>query len=235
MIDSPELTPETAGRETQNFAAGKARSFSRRVGRVVLWVLGSVLGLVLLVVIAIWAIIATPAGQTKAIAYATDFVEKKTGTPVRIARLDIDFLKTIVLEGIYVEGQAKDTLLYAGELRVDIGLLSLGQQRVLVQGLSLRNATARVLKDDTGRFNFQYIIDAFASKKPKRQKDTTASPWVIDADEIGLENVRLLYDDKSSATLAKARIGSLAIKINKLGLAEKDVDVESIILANSSV
>jgi hypothetical protein len=120
-------------------------------------------------------LIQVPSVQTAITRKVTQNLSKKLGTTVRIAGVDIDFFKTVVLEGIYVEDQRKDTLLYAGKLRVNIGVLSLANKTITANLIGLEEARANVYKakGDTA-FNYEFIPAAFASTDTTAQ-DTTSS------------------------------------------------------------
>jgi len=68
-----------------------------------------------------------PAVQNWAVQKGTAWLSKKIGSRVALANLRVEFPKTIVLEGLYVEtpAPAQDTLLQVGSLKVDIGMWGL--------------------------------------------------------------------------------------------------------------
>ncbi|HTF16575.1 MAG TPA: hypothetical protein VK658_00810, partial [Chryseolinea sp.] len=78
---------------------------------------------VLLILIAL--VIQIPAVQKRIVNEAVSFVEKKIGTRVSLAHLGLSFPKAIVLEGLYLEDQKTDTLLYIGRLSIDTDLWGL--------------------------------------------------------------------------------------------------------------
>lgn len=122
------------------------------------------------------------------------FLEKKIGTPVQINRLDIDFPKLIVLEGVYFQDQQKDTLIAGKKLKVDISLFKLLKNTVEINEISLEGINANINRNAAGIFNFDYIINAFTSKKPDTfPKDST--PMVISLDEINLDKINIRYKD----------------------------------------
>jgi translocation and assembly module TamB len=76
------------------------------------WITFSILALFILLLV----LIRLPSVQHKITQRAVTFLKDKIGTEVRLERAFISFPKQIVLEGLYVEDQSEDTLVYVGEL-----------------------------------------------------------------------------------------------------------------------
>lgn len=161
----------------------------RKILKVLAWIVVSIISLFLLVLI----LIQLPAVQNYGKKKIVSFLEKKIGTPVQIAHLDIDFPKLIVLEDVYFQDQQKDTLLAGKKLRVDISLFKLFKNKVEINEISLEGITAHVNRNAAGVFNFDYIINAFASE-PKVE-DTTSTPMQFSLDEINLDKIDIKYHD----------------------------------------
>jgi len=102
--------------------------------------------------------------QTWLISKITSHVSDKVETPFTIDRVAIRFPKTVGLKGIYVEDTQGDTLLYAGSIFVDVGMLGLLNNKVNVNSVELSGIVANMTrqKPDTV-YNYQFLIDAFAS------------------------------------------------------------------------
>ena len=151
-----ESTKETAPR--------KKRSFLAKAGRVLLWIIASLIFLIVLVLI----LIQTAPVQNFARKKMVSYLEHKLKTKVAIGKLDIKFPTALSLQDVYIEAQDKDTLLYGGELKVDISMLRLLKSDIEIQEIALNNITAKVKRlppDST--FNFQFILDAFMSDPHK--------------------------------------------------------------------
>ncbi len=94
----------------------------------------------------VWVALQFPQTQTFVVGKITDWVSEKTKTKIAIRRVDIDFFKTLVLEDVYLEDQQKDTLLYTGQLKVNVGLLALRDQKVVLNLIGLDNALVNLKK-----------------------------------------------------------------------------------------
>ncbi len=99
---------------------------------------------------------------------ATNWLSKKLNTKVEIDRLFIKFPSYVMLEKVYIEDRQQDTLLYTGQLQVNINMWKLLSSEVSVNEIYLKQVTANIQRSlpDT-IFNFQFIVDAFAPKEPK--------------------------------------------------------------------
>ena len=184
--------------------------------KVVAWIAGSLIFLLLLVIIAIQI----PAVQNFAKDKAVSYLEGKIKTKVVINKLSISFPKRIVLSGIYLEDQKKDTLLAAKEIRVDIALFALLKSEVNINYLLLDGIRANIyrLEPDT-TFNFQYIVNAFGSDQNKEPKPAdTSSTMQFHLDKIVLNNIVATYKDDETGNDVYFKLGNFTTRITKFDL-----------------
>jgi hypothetical protein len=176
----------------------------------------------------VWGILKVPAVQNFLVNRATTYVSHKTHTRVELAYIDLEFPKSIVLQGIFLDDKNRDTLLSVSEIKIDISILALLNHTVSVQQLSLQNAYGRLSRtDNDSTFNFQFLIDAFSSGKvkPQRAIDTTNTDWIIKADHVSLHTCRFVMEDKYSGMLLYSSVKDANIELNKLDLANQSVSV----------
>ncbi|MGL4582104.1 MAG: translocation/assembly module TamB domain-containing protein, partial [Flavobacterium sp.] len=159
-----------------------------KVGKILGWFLLSLFIILLVLIVAIQV----PYVQNKVKDIAITFVQDKIGTPVSLERIEIAFPKKIVIKNLYVESQQRDTLLYTDHLGVDISLFALLKSSVNVNSVQLDGLKADVKRDSLGRFNFDYIIEAFASEEEDKEE---SSSMKIDVGEISLSNIDVKYND----------------------------------------
>lgn len=202
----------------------------RKFFKIVLWLLGIVVFLVVLVLI----LIQVPAVQQFAKNKVVAFLEKKLKTRVSIGRLDINFPKRIVLEKIYFEDQRKDTLLAGDTIRVDISMLRLLRNEVEVSYLELTGITANIyrLKPDTV-FNYDYIAKAFSGEQKKETPDTGTSTMKFKLGDIVLKRIRGSFHDDVTGNDARFVLGNFhtAIKtfdLDKLVFSIPDISLENV-------
>ncbi len=199
----------------------KLKKYLRKGLKIVLWIVGSIIGLFLLIVL----LLQIPYIQNIVKDKAVSYLEKKIGTEVHIGKIEIGLPKKVILEGVYFESQQGDTLLAGDKLAVDISLFKLLDNEVELNSISLEGITANIKRNKDSVFNFDYIIDAFASNEPK---DTTSAPMKFSIDRINLDRIRVKFDDKISKNNLSAVIKHFDTRIKKFDLDNMDFEVPKI-------
>ena len=185
------------------------------------------LSLIALVVL-ILLLLQTAPVQNFARGKIVSFLENKLQTRVEIKRLDIDFPKMLVLEGVYIQDKTKDTLLAGHQLKVDIAMWKLLDNEIQINEINLNGITAKIkrqLPDTT--FNFQFIVDAFVTDQAKpATADTAAMKMAID--KIIVDKTRLVYQDVVTGNDVDVYLGHLDTRIDKFDPDNLTYDVSSI-------
>lgn len=202
----------------------------RKVLRVILYTIGGLL------VIIIGAVVFLNTGPGKRFVRdkAVSFLKNKLGTEVQIAELGYGIPKYINLKGVLFKDQANDTLLYAGDIYVNVDMLGLISGKIDVKTVKLENINANIYRNapDTN-FNFTYIINAFAgdpSAKPKEEKpeDTTSNPPKIDVNKVELDNIRFRFRDQTGGSDFALALNHLELKVKKIDLAAMDFRIREL-------
>jgi len=183
-----------------------------KIGKIVGWIVFSIFILLLLLIV----LVQIPSIQNAIKDKAISFVENKIGTPVQLDRIAISFPKKIVVKGLYLESQEKDTLLYVNHLGIDVGLFGLLKNQLAINAIDLDGLRANVQRDTLQRFNFDYIIDAFASGE---EKEDTPSSMAISVGQINLSSLSVTFDDYYDGHHA-------AIKLNQFVTRFRDFDLD---------
>ena len=198
----------------------------RKVLRISLYVLGSI---VLLVFIAVLFIISPP-GKKFVRDQAVSFLRNKLKTEVHIGAVEYSLPKMVGLRDVLFKDQARDTLLAARRLKVDIDMLALLKSRVVVEEIVLEGVNAHIYRNapDT-TFNYSYIIEAFAPASPApATKEVAATPQdtsaalVFDLDRVLLDDIRLRFNDQTGGM-------NLALALNQLRLNMRTLDPDKMV------
>ena len=200
----------------------KVRKYLRKSLKVLLWIIGSIIGLFLLIVL----LLQVPYVQNIVKDKAVSYLEGKIGTNVNIDRIEIGLPKKIIIEGVYFETQQGDTLIAGEKLAVDISLFKLLSSEVEINSVDLQGITANIVRDKDSVFNFDYIIDAFASEDPKPQ-DTTSS-MKISVNKINLDRIRVKFDDAISKNDLEASINHFDTRFRTFDLDEMEFNIPTI-------
>ncbi|HRQ49170.1 MAG TPA: hypothetical protein PLR74_01445, partial [Agriterribacter sp.] len=201
----------------------KKKNIWKRIGKITLKTVASLLLFFLLLV----GLILLPPVQQFITGKATGYLEKKLGTRVSMGKLYIGLPKNVVLENVYLEDKQQDTLLYGGNIRVDVSMVALLLGNgININNVSLQNITAKVKRElpDTV-FNFQFIIDAFASKDPKPgdTTDTSATPVSIGA--VTLDKIRVIYKDVVTGNDVEAALDHFETRFDDFDLDKMRFDI----------
>lgn len=199
------------------------KKVTRIVLKIVLWTIGSIVGLFLLTVI----LIQIPAVQNYVKDKAVNYIEGKIHTPVSIEKIEIGLPKKIILEGVYFESQQKDTLLAGEKLAVDISLFKLISNEVEINSIDLKGIVANVKRDKDSVFNFDYIIKAFASAdEPKKD----SKPMKFSIGKVTLDNIRVTFDDAITKNDLNVNLTHFDTRIRNFDLDKMDFEIPKITL-----
>ena len=153
--------------------------------------MGSIIGLFLLIIL----LLQIPAIQNVVKNKAVSFIEGKIHTPVSIDKLEIGLPKKIVLSGFYFQDQDNDTLIYGKRLALDISLFKLINGDTEINSIELDETQAYIKRDKDSVFNFDYIIEAFATTPT----DTTSTS-TISLGDIDLNKIKFKFEDAITKT-----------------------------------
>ena len=175
----------------------------------------TVLVLVILL-ISLFFLLQLPKVQTYLGKEASSYLSKKLKTKIDIKAINIDFLKTINLEGVYVEDLHHDTLLYGGKIGCAVKFYSLKNKQLEVDLTELDDITCKLIYYKGAKdLNFQFIADYFASPSPTK-KDTTPSDFKLGYGNLNLRNVRFVYKDLDFSDVPKYGIDFEDIEVNHI-------------------
>jgi hypothetical protein len=174
------------------------------------WVFVSLLGLVLLV----YLLLQLPAVQDYARVKVVAYLHSKLKTDVRIGKLSISFPKRIVLEDVYFADQRGDTLLAGKKIRADISFFKLINNKVEISYIELDSIHTKIYRSGTDTaFNFDYIIDAFATNSTSA---TASAPMEFKLDKVVLNNVVSSFHDDQIGSDMYISIGNFNSDIDKI-------------------
>jgi hypothetical protein len=196
--------------ESKEEVTKKKRPLISKLARILVWILGSVVFLVILVLILIQTSFVQNFARKKVVSY----LEHKLHTTVEIGKLDVDFPTALSLQNVFFEDQSKDTLLYGGEIKVDIDMFRLIKNDIEIKEIALNNILIEVKKlPPDSVFNFQFIINAFASEQTKVPQKQDTSTLKMNIDRILVNKTRIVYKDAFTGNDMDLAFGHLDTKI----------------------
>ncbi len=196
---------------------------AKRIGKILLKTLMGIFFLILV----IFLLILTPPVQNFLRGKVVTYLEKKLETKIEVGRIFIGLNKNLVLENIYIEDRQKDTLFSGGNIKANIDWWQLAiNNEVNIKDISFENITAKIKRQlpDTS-FNFQFIVDAFATADASTVSTTDSAANPITIRSIKLDNIRIIYKDVITGNDMVARLDHLDTRIDKMnpGLMQFDI------------
>ncbi len=197
-------------------------------------ILGSIIGIILIIFVCgiIW--LQTSTGNEFVRTKVVSYLNNKIGTDVTIKKLSFSLFGQIILNDVVFIDKNKDTLLGGQLLQVNISLLKLISGNIAIQNITLKKVQININRKATdSNYNFQYILDAFASKK--KATTTTSKSTALSINNIALDTIAISYNDAYSQLYSNAFIGNLQSSISSINLDSMRFLVNNFTLKNTSV
>lgn len=165
----------------------------------------------------------------------TEALSHKLKTTVSLNHIRIDFLNSLILQGLFIEGHEHDTILYAGEVKLKVtDWFILRSERPVIQSMELHNAYVHMYRTATSKvWNYDFIADAFAGKKTPEKK--SQSQLDFDLKDVDLEQVRFHMDDAWGGEDMDFDIGSLTLDVKTLDFKQKICAANTLKVDNTSI
>jgi len=206
----------------------KVKSLLKKTLKAILWVVG--IFILLFIILAV--LIQFPSIQTRIVQSATSFVSGKTHTRVEIKNVSISFPKTVVLKGLYLEDLKKDTLIYAGETKVNITLSDLLFSKIDVSSFALKDVTVHLNRTSTDSlYNFNFLLTAFADTTKKTDiAPKKPSKWKFSVEAISLTDIRIHFDDEYGGINAALKLKELKLKMDKIDFLKSNYRIGDLLI-----
>lgn len=170
-----------------------------------------------------WLAVQTTPVQNWLVGKVTNKLSKSLGTTITIKHVDFSLFNKMLLEGTLVHDQHKDTLLYAGVVKINITDWFFFKDKISLNYIGLEDASIHLQRMDSV-WNYHFIVDFF--KSPKKSTDTQAIELSIK--EVDLSNIYLLQKDGWRGEDLSLRLGQLNLLADKFDFANKEVRITSI-------
>lgn len=155
--------------------------------RILLWVVGIVLALVIIV-----SLLAGPIAK----GYVNGHSEELTGRKVHVEHVGLNLLTgTVNVRGLDVyEDDGEEVFAGFDTLDVRAHLLQIPFKVINLRHITLSGLHANIIQEGK-RFNFASLIEHFSSDDSTEVEDTTPSGWVMKFYNINIRHASLNYDD----------------------------------------
>jgi hypothetical protein len=190
----------------------------------------------IIIVLILLFLVQTPYVQGIVRVRAEKYLSRKLNTVVGIGNLSIDFPNTVLLHHIYIQDRQKDSLLAAGLIRVDLNMWELLHNTLDIRKVQLADLTVKIKRNGPDSvFNYQFILDAFASPAKKTTAPKSGAPMKIFLRSIVLDRIRFVYKDGVTGDDADVWIGHNLTTMDGVDPARKEFKPGQVDLENSRV
>lgn len=121
------------------------------------------------------------------------------------------------MEGTLVRDKQKDTILYAGQLKVRITDWFFLRDKAVLKYIGLEDAVIKLQRSDSV-WNYQFIADYFASPSPSPKKKSSGGGIELNLKKLDLKNVRFISNDRWRGERMEARAGSMLLDAETIDL-----------------
>ena len=174
-----------------------------------------------------WLLIQTKPVQNWLVYKATDRLSRDLGTKVEIKHVDFSLFNKMLLKGVLVEDRQKDTLLYAGTLKINITDWFFIKDKAVLKYVGLEDAVIKMQRSDSV-WNYQFVADYFSG--PSSGKKKKGIEW--DLKKAEFKNIHFKKLDKWRGEDMVADIGSFYLDADKMDFNKKDLSITEISLIN---
>lgn len=188
---------------------------SPKKGILLFRILGKFIVSLLLLVLLLLVAVQLPFVQNWAKDYAVEWLAKKLNTQVEVQRFRWVFPGEIGLYGTQIAHPSGQDFVAIDTLSTSISLTSLLNQTISLDQVQLYGIDLHLQRDKDSVFNFQFLVDAFASSDTTQ---TESKPWAIHADQLDLKRWNFTYDDQITQQNA-------ALQWQHIGLSIDEIDI----------
>ncbi|MPT32182.1 MAG: translocation/assembly module TamB [Chryseobacterium sp.] len=153
------------------------------------------------------------------------YLEGKIKTKVSLEKVYIGFPNSLVIENLYLKGQKVDTLLAVRKFDVGLDMWQLINSKADLTSVDLEGVRANVVRDPQGKFNFDYIMDAFATSE---KEESPSKPFIISLDKINLKDIGVTFKDQQSKNDIKLYFNSFDTRVKTFDLQNNKYAVNDI-------
>lgn len=198
-------------------------------------ILARIVLVLLIIFILLVLFIRSPWGQNIIVTKLTNYISNKTNTEVSIDKLFITFSGNISLEGLYLEDKKGDTLVYSKSLQADIPIWPLVKGNSFsIDNLEWNGLKANIIrKDSVSGFNYQFLMDAFASSDTTQTQPQNNKPMEISIGDLDLSEFDVVYKDSVTGIDAQVNLGELFYSGENFDLQQMNFEAGQLRLENT--
>lgn len=179
----------------------------------------------LVLIIFLWILLQTGFFQNLIVHNVTKRLSKSLNTTVSVEHVNFRLFDKMLLEGTTVLDHNKDTLLYAGVLKVNITDWFFFKDHITLKYVGIENTFVNLHRTDSV-WNYQFLADYFSN--PSSPKKSSKNQVHLDLKEIDLKDIKILQRDEWKGV-------NMLASVEKLNLEARETDLENKIIRISNI
>lgn len=177
-----------------------------------------------MLLLVLWVLLQTSFFQNFLVTRITKDLSKKLKTTVSIKHVNFELFDRMRLENTLVLDHQKDTLLYAGALRVSITDWFFLKDKIELKFIGLDDATIK-LNRTAPEWNYQFLADFFGSGS---KSEKSSKPIDLNLKIISLKNVTVFQQDKWLGRDMFVSVKNMRLDADLLDLQKRDLHINQI-------
>jgi hypothetical protein len=179
----------------------------RRLLKIGLWILGSVLGIVLLISGGLYFF------KDEICGYVISEVNLHLKAKVKVEKVDLAFwgsfpnlsvdFNNVFIQDSYEKSTKKDTLLYSDRIRLKFNPLDIWNEKYNVKAIDVSPGTIQLKINRKGENNYDIL---------KETKDSTQSKFNLNLEKVNLEKIRFSFKNRKSDHFYSTSISTLELE-----------------------
>lgn len=172
----------------------------------------------------ITVVINSDRGQNFIIKQVTNKFSKNLKTRIRINHVSFSLFNKMNLEAVLVEDQKKDTLLFAGKIKVRITDWFFFKDKAELRYVGLEDAIINLNRTDS-TWNYRFIQDYFSAGPSTTKKEGLA----VDLKKLELRNIYFLQKDKWRGEDMFLHLKAMDLDANEINFNTKKAEINSLV------
>lgn len=159
---------------------------------------------------------------------ASKVLSNELKTTVEVKHVDISLFDKMLVEGVLVKDLKKDTLLYAGSMKLTITDWFFFTNKPVLKYIGLSDAVVNMNRSDSV-WNYQFLIDYFSTPKSGKKSSSSVE---LDLKILDLKNIVFNRVDKWTGQDMKGSLKALYLIADDFDLDKKLIAIDKIDLDN---
>ena len=193
----------------------RKRRWWHRVRKLFVWLV--------LMVVFLLGLLQLPDFQNWLVDRVTKGLSRTLETEVDIDYVRLSWFDELTIQGVFVEDKYGDTLLYGDRIEADFNLLSLLDNSLEIEELTIADTRFKIRRDlGDAQSNLETALERLFPTRKKSQK-----PINLALDRLDLKNIAFIQDDSVRGQRFDVSLQSAVVYIDELDLGNQRISLET--------